>query len=429
MICSISIALHSSPNLNKSKARIILIFSTSVEEYGAKKLFTISTMKSLTRKAFSLCILPCAFLLLTLVSCGGEKSGIDDEPVEDESVQEDESNFTFQGAALEQFDEKGQPIWKVNAKQVKYTKEKKVGTAENPYGELYQDGKIVYKITADKADIRQDGKQLFLKGKIVATDPKNGVVLRGNELEWRPKEDLMIVRNQLNGTHKQLQAVAKEARVKTREQRIDFSGGVVAKSNEPQLQMQTEQLTWMIEQEKLIGDRTMQINRFENNKLTDRGRGDAAEIFLKTKIVNITKNAFIELLDPLVQIASNSLTWNVNAQNIKTNAPVKVVHRAENITVSGNRGELKIPQDTVFVQGNVKGIGQKGQSIQSNNLTWYLNKQLLEASGNVTYAQTDPQLTFKGDSATGNFNTENVVVKGGGSDNRVITEIIPNLNN
>ena len=394
-----------------------------------KQPSNINRMKSLTHRAFRLCLLLCAFSLLTLVGCGDPKPSIDEVEVEDESVQEDESNFTFQGVALEQFDEKGQPIWKVNAKQAKYTKEKQIGEAENPYGELYQDGKIVYKITAEKADIRQDAKQLFLKGKIVATDPTNGVVLRGNELEWRPEEDLMIVRNQLNGTHKQLQAVAQEAKVKTREQRIDFSGGVVAKSVEPQLQMQTEHLIWMIKEEKLIGDRSMQIQRFKNNKITDRGRGDAAEIFLKTEIVNITKNAFIELLDPLVQIASNSMTWNIKAEPVKTNAPLKVVHRAENVTVSGNRGELKIPQKTVYVRGNVKGIGQKGQSIQSNNLTWYLDKQLIEASGKVIYGQKDPQLTFKGETATGNLKTENIVVKGGNSSERVITEIIPQFNN
>ncbi|MGF1676437.1 MAG: LPS export ABC transporter periplasmic protein LptC, partial [Rivularia sp. (in: cyanobacteria)] len=356
------------------------------------------------------------------------KPSINEQPDETESVQEDESKFTFQGVALEQFDEKGQPIWKVNAKQAKYTKEKQIGEAENPDGELYQDGKIVYKVTAQKADIRQDGKQLFLKGQIVATDPENGVVLRGNELEWRPQEDLLIVRNQLNGTHKQLQAVAQEAKVKTREQRIDFFGGVVAKSVEPNLQMRTEQLTWMIKQEKLIGDRPMQIDRFQDNKVIQRGRGDAASVFLKTEIVNITKNAFIELLDPLVQIASNSMTWNIKAETVKTNAPLKVVHRAENVTVSGNRGELKIPQKTVYVQGDVKGVGQKGQSIQSNNLTWYLDKQLVEASGNVTYSQTSPRFTFKGETATGNLQTENVVVKGGNSGDRVITEIIPQLN-
>ncbi len=385
-------------------------------------------MKSLNYRVFSLSVILSAFYTLTLVSCGAKKPSIEEEPSETESVQDDESKFTFQGVALEQFDEKGQPIWKVNAKQAKYTKEKQIGEAVNPDGELYQDGKIVYKITAQKADIRQDGKQLFLKGQIVATDPANGVVLRGNELEWRPKEDLLIVRNQLTGTHKQLQAVAQEAKVKTREQKIDFSGGVVAKSVEPNLQMRTEHLIWMVKQEKLIGDRSMQIDRFQDNKITDRGRGDAAEIFLKTEIVNITKNAFIELLNPLVQIASNSMTWNIKAETVKTNAPLKVVHRAENVTVSGNRGELKIEQKTVYVQGNVKGVGQKGQSIESDNLIWYLDKQLVEASGNVTYGQTSPKFTFKGDTATGNLQTENVVVKGGNGD-RAFTEIIPQLNN
>ncbi len=406
-----------------------MTFFTSVNTVWRKKLSNINRMKSLTHKAFSLCLIPCAFSLLTLVSCGGEKPSIEEESANKESVEEDESKFTFQGVALEQFDEKGQPIWKVNAKQAKYTKEKQIGEAESPYGELYQDGKVVYKVTAQKADIKQDGKQLFLKGKIVATDPSNGVVLRGNELEWRPQEDLMIVRNQLRGNHKQLQAVAQEAKVKTREQRIDFSGGVVAKSVEPQLQMRTQRLTWMIKQEKLIGDAKIQIERFKNNKIIDRGRGDAAEIFLKTEIVNITKNAFIQLLDPLVEIASNSMTWNIKAETVKTNAPLKVVHRTENITVSGNRGEFKIPQNTVFVRGNVKGVGQKGQSIQSNNLTWYLDKQLLKASGKVVYGQTNPKLTFRGETATGNFQTENVIVKGGNSGNRVITEIIPETNN
>ena len=219
-------------------------------------------------------------------------------------------------------------------------------------------------------------------------------MLRGNELEWRPSEDLLFVRDRLNGTHKQLKVVAQEAKVKTREQRIDFSGGVVANSVEPQLQMQTERLTWMVKQEKLTGDAKMLINRFKNGKVTDRGRGDAAEVFLDKEIVNITKNAFIELLDPLVQIASNSMTWNINAETVKTNAPLKVVHRAENITVSGNRGELKIPQKTVYVQGDVKGIGQKGQSIQSNNFSLVFRQTVSRSSRKRNIRSNKPPINF-----------------------------------
>ncbi|WP_017654554.1 LPS export ABC transporter periplasmic protein LptC [Fortiea contorta] len=364
-------------------------------------------------------------LLIGLVGCRGRiptnaKPGASASPGQDEN-----SKLTFFGVAFEQFDEVGRPIWKVNAKQAKYTKEKQIGEAENPSGELYQDGKVVYQITAEKADIEQDGKQLFLKGKIVATDPRNGIVLRGNELEWRPKEDLLIVRNQLQGTHKQLQAVAREAKVKTREQRMEFSGGVVATSADPQVQMKTEHLLWQIKAEKLIGDRPVQIDHYKNNQLSDRGTGNAAEVDLKTKIATLKQNAQIELLNPPMQITSNSINWNINAENLTTNSPIRVVHKAENVTVTANQGEMKIPQKTVYLTGNVNAIGQRRQSLQSQTLTWFLDNKLVEAQGNVVYQQAEPRLTFTGDTAVGNLQTENIVVKGGNTGNRVVTEIIP----
>lgn len=386
--------------------------------------------KSEDRKIFlvlsSLFPLLSSFLVIGLVACGGSQSQVATKPPsETPSPPEKESNLTFSDVTLEQADEVGRPVWKVRAKKAKYTKEKQIGEAETPYGELYQDGKVVYQVQAQQADIAQDGKQLFLKGKIIATDPRNGVVLRGNELEWRPKEDLLIVRNQLNGTHKQLQALAQEARVTTREERVEFSGGVVANSLEPQMQMRTEHLIWRIKEEKLIGDRPVQMDHYKNNQITNRGRGDAAEVNLKTKIATIKKNAQIELLDPPVQIASNVMTWNLNTETVTTNSPVRVFHRAENLLVTANQGEMKIPQKTVYLTGNVYGVGQRRQSLKSNTLTWYLDNQLVEAQGNVVYRQIDPAFAFTGEKASGNLQAETIVVTGGTSGNKVVTEIIP----
>ncbi|MHC5852249.1 LPS export ABC transporter periplasmic protein LptC [Nostoc sp.] len=385
--------------------------------WGKRKIQNFSSTPSFL-------LLPLTFLLVFgLVACGGKSPPVSQQNTPGSSDQD--SNLTFFDVTLEQADEVGRPIWKVRAKTAKYTKEKQIGQAESPYGELYQDGKVVYQIKADVADIEQDGKQLFLKGKIFATDPSNGIVLQGNELEWRPKEDLLIVRNQINGTHKQLQAVAQEARVKTREQRMEFSGGVVANSADPQLQVRTEHLIWNIKQEKLIGDRPIQIDRYKNNKISDRGKGNSAEVNLKTKIATIQKNAQLELLDPPVQIASNFMTWNMNAETATTNSPVRMFHRIENLTVTANQGEMKIPQKTVYLTGNVNAIGQRRQSLRSNTLTWYLDNKLVEAQGNVIYQQVDPPLNFAGETAVGNLQTENIVVKGGSSSGRVVTEIIP----
>ncbi|WP_236721305.1 LPS export ABC transporter periplasmic protein LptC [Trichormus sp. NMC-1] len=363
------------------------------------------------------------FLVIGLFSCSNQSSTKSNTG--DSSPEKVDSKLTFFDVALEQFDEVGRPIWKVRAKQAKYTKEKEIGEAENPDGELYQDGKVVYKIKADKADIQQDGKQLLLKGKIIATDPLNGIVLQGNELEWRPKEDLLIVRNQLNGTHKQLKAVAQEARVKTREQRVEFSGKVVANSTEPQLQMRTEHLIWQIKTEKLISDRPIEIDRYKNNQITDRGKGNAAEVNLKTKIATIQPKAQIQLLDPPMQITSNSITWNITQEIVTTNSPLRVFHQAENVTVTGNQGKMNIPQKIINLIGNVNAVGQRNQSLKSNTLTWNVDKKLLEAQGNVVYRQVEPKLTFTGETAVGNLQTENITVKGGNSKERVLTEIIP----
>ncbi|AFY36361.1 LPS export ABC transporter periplasmic protein LptC [Calothrix sp. PCC 7507] len=365
------------------------------------------------------------FLLIGLVACGGRSPKASKPNASGSPEQDENSKLTFFGVAFEQFDEVGRPVWKVNAKEAKYTKEKQIGQAESPSGELYQDGKVVYQIKAEKADVEQDGKRLFLKGKIEATDPRNGIVLRGNELEWRPKEDLLIVRNQLQGTHKQLQAVAQEARVKTREQRMEFSGGVVANSADPQVQMRTEHLLWQIKEEKLIGDRPVQIDHYKNNQISDRGRGNAAEVDLKTKIATIKQNAQIEVLNPPIQIASNSIAWNISAETVSTNSPVRVVHKTENVTVTANQGEMKIPQKTVYLKGNVNAIGHRRQSLQSQTLTWFLDNKLVEAQGDVVYKQADPPLNFTGETAVGNLQTENIVVRGGSNKGRVITEIIP----
>ncbi|PAX54107.1 LPS export ABC transporter periplasmic protein LptC [Brunnivagina elsteri CCALA 953] len=338
-----------------------------------------------------------------------------------------ESKLTVFGGSFDAIDESGKLLWRVDVKKGRYIKEKEIGEAENPYGELFQDGKVVYKVTADKADIEQNNKQLILilRGKIVATDPVNGVVLRGNELEWRPKEDLLIVRKQLTGKHKQLDAIAQEARVKTREQRVDFIGGVIANSLEPPFQVRTEQLTWQVKQEKLIGDRPLQFFHYKNNQITDRGKGDSADIDLKSKVVSITKNAQIELAEPRVQIVSNSMAWNLKTEIVTTKAPVRVLHVAENMLVTANQGEIRIPQNTVYLQGKVNGVGKRGQSIRSDKLTWYLNNQQVEAQGNVVYQQPEPSLTFTGETATGNIQQEKIVVRSGSNGQRAITNIVP----
>ena len=61
-----------------------------------------------------------------------------------------------------------------------------------------------------------------------------------------------------------------------------------------------------------------------------------------------------------------------------------------------------------------------GSVNKASNLTsWLL------ANGNIIYTQLEPKLNFRGQTAVGNLETENIVVKGDLSGKRVVTQIVP----
>ncbi len=360
-------------------------------------------------------------LLLNLSACSTENRTVKKLAEDTSSVQNFENNLSFNDVTLEQANEQGRPVWKVKAKQATYSQDKKVAQLKSPAGELFQDGKSVYQISGQQGEIQQDGKRLFLKGQIVATDPQNGVVLRGNELEWRPLEDLLIVRNQLTGTHRQMQVVAQEARAFSRASRIELQGRVVANATDPRLQLRTEHLIWQIKEQKLIGDRPLQIDRYKAKKITDRATANQGEVFLTTKIVTLKQNAQVALLEPPMQVASNHLSWNLNTETITANQPLRIVHHKEQMTVTAKQGRMDLEKEIVYLTGDVYAIGQRRQVLNSKTLTWYVPTKLVEAQGNVFYRQVEPPISFTGQKAVGKLQDQSIVVSGG----RVVTEIIP----
>jgi LPS export ABC transporter protein LptC len=367
-----------------------------------------------------------SFLIVTLLlgvgSCARRSRTVDKLAQESSKAEEFDGSLAFNDVTLEQANEEGQLWWRVKAKRATYSNDQKLAKVETPKGELFQDGKAVFKISAKTGEVQQDGKKILLREQIVAIDTRDGLVLRGNELEWRPEEDLLIVRNNLTGTRKQVQARATEARALTRKRQVEFTGKVVAVSQDPALQMTTEKLTWLVPQEKLISDRSVQIDRYVGKTPVDRATGNQGEVNLKTKVATLRQNAQISLTDPPLQIAGNSMLWNTNTQIVTADQSVSVLHRQQRVTLTANQGQMNLKQKIVTLAGNVQGIGQRNQSqLTANNLTWYIPTESFVASGNVVYRQAKPRFNLTGPQASGKLRDETVVVSGG----RVVTEIIP----
>jgi LPS export ABC transporter protein LptC len=396
--------------------------------YGLPMINLKSQIPSLQSPKLMLLFL--AALILGIAACAPPQEAQKSKLADDiKTAQQSNSTLTLNKVTLEQANEKGETFWKVKSTNAVYSKDNKIVNVQKPVGKLFQDGKEIYDIQGETGQVFQEGNQVFLKGNIIATDLKNGVVLRGNELEWRPKEDVLVIRNNLTGDHKQVNIAAKEARVFSRAKRMELFGSVVANVKDPVLQLRTEHLVWFVEQQKVNSDKPTQIDRYKDKKLTDSGFADKVDVDLKTKIGTLTQNAQLMPSDPPLQIESSLMSWNFPAQNVVSPGPVKVFHRVEKVTMTGDAGRGDLDKKIFYLTGNVVGIGEKRQSqLNTDRVTWYLTNQTFDAEGNVVYKQLNPVFNLTGPKASGELKNQTVVVKGNGGGGQVVTEFVPDEN-
>jgi LPS export ABC transporter protein LptC len=366
-------------------------------------------------------------LLLMIVACRQQPQQL---PNPSETPQTPETEFedrlTLDDVTLEQANEQGQLLWRVEAKQASYSPDQRVAEVIQPSGELYQDGQLLYKIEAQKGEVYQDSKRIVLRDQIIATDPNNGLVLRGEELEWTVEQEILIVRNGVSGDHEKIQAIATEAQVFNKKKRAEFWNQVIVSSKDPVVKLHTDHIIWYWEEEKLVSDQPLKIDRYQQQTITDRGVAETGEVNLKTQVATLKKNVQIALSEPSLKIGGQELNWNYQQQTVNSPQPITIIHQQEGVTFTANQGEGDLAKEVFKLKGNVVGIGQQRQAqLNTDQLTWYIPQQTFEANGNVVYRQTDPPFNLRGDTAVGELDNETIVVKSGGSQDQVTTEFVP----
>ncbi|MEM8806889.1 MAG: LPS export ABC transporter periplasmic protein LptC [Cyanobacteria bacterium P01_G01_bin.38] len=344
-----------------------------------------------------------------------------------EEVEAQEPGLTLQNVTLEQPDENGNLLWKVKAKEVTYSPDQQIADIKAVEGEFYQDDRPIYKVKGDRGNIDQAGREFVLEGNVVATGIDSKVTLKGEKLEWRPKEDLLLVEDSINGDHPQLKASAQKARLYNKAQRLELEGGVVGTTTQaPWFGLQATAITWHLEQERIETKQGLKVEQFksqDDKTVTDRVTGNQGEVKLDQKTVRLQENVKLELLEqePVVTTSSVAL-WNLEAETVAINAPVRVQQPKQQLTVTAAQAQMDLKQQLINFMGNVRAIAAKDSSqLTADRLSWQIESQDVAANGNVTYRQQNPATVVTGQRANGNLDRQTVVVSGGD----VITEITP----
>jgi LPS export ABC transporter protein LptC len=383
--------------------------------------FTPNPNSSTDRGYWQICVLITIAIFLDGCSSLGSKSV---QPTPTPTAIE--AKLQLEDLSLEQVDPQGKLLWKVRAQQGVYTPDRKTAKVTDLSGDLYQDGKIVLQLSAKSGEVEQDGEKVVLRGDVVAKETRNNLVLNGQELEWRPKQDLLTIRNQVRATHPQLQATADRGQYQSRRQRMELTGKkILAIAKDPKAILQTEKLTWLVKAQTAIADRPLQVQRYEGQQIIAQVTANQATATLDRKIINLRGNVQFSQVNPPIIANGESVAWYLNQERIVVDRPLKIVHVKEQATFNANRGQLDLKAQVATLSGKARGIATQNQAnLQADRLDWQMTSQQIVATGNVVYQQTKPQIKFTGTRGVGKLQDQSVVVTSDRSQ-PVQTEIIP----
>jgi LPS export ABC transporter protein LptC len=364
-------------------------------------------------------------LLLVIAGCSRSPQETQDTKTNTSTPQKLETSLVFNNFTLEQSNDRGQTLWKIAADKAVYTQDKKTASVDKITGNMFQDGKVFLHLSAEKGIIQNNGEKVILEKRIIVTDKRNQAVITSEKAEWFPKKDLLIVPQDITGNDKNLKVLAKQGQYFTKDERLELVGQIVATSQDPPLQLKTDRLSWLIPQQKVIGDRPLAIDRYQEKTITDRIQAGKGEVDLKTKIAILEQNVELTSSDPPVQVATNQAIWDTKARIVRSPTPVQIVHTQQQMTVIGNQGKVDLVKQVADLVGGIKGESKPKQAtIYAKTAIWNIPTEIIEAEGNVIYQQADPPLNLTGPKAVGKLQENSIVVSGNNGD-RVVTEIVP----
>ncbi len=365
--------------------------------------------------------------LLTTTACNQKNQPTSPPSEEDVEEQVIEERLILDNATLNQVDKNGNNIWELEVKRVVYRQNNQNAELEDVKGKLYQDGSVVLKIEANQGKIINDGEKINLEGKVVATDPRNGAVLKSENIQWLPQENLLIIPETMTGNNPRFKAKADEGKYYTDQEELALTGNVEGTSQDPPLHLTGEEFTWQVAEDIVNSNQPLQVERYdpETEKMRDRATANSGSVNLAQKIVSLKENVNLNTTDPPLEATGNAFTWNIESNLVRSPQPLKLFHRKDKMQLSGNQGEIDLDTEIAKFEGKVRGRSEPNQAtLAANRLTWNLPTQEMKAQGNVVYKQTDPLLTSRGEEASGILQEKDISVQGRQGE-QVRTEFVP----
>ncbi len=365
-------------------------------------------------------------LCFLLISCQG-----DNQPPQEinnnDTNREVEQGLVLYNSTIEQSNANGDTLWRISTEKAIYSQENQSAIIEKIVGNLFENDQIIMKVSADGGEVAKEGKEIFLRGNILVIDPRNQAEFTGEEVVWKPEENFLVItgKDQIKASHEKLVVTAKEGIYNTQNQVLELNKDVLATTNKPTLQLKTQHLYWQIPQNKVIGNKPLNLLRFDDNIVTDKLDTQQIEVDLNTSVAVISGNVEYQSVKPSLQAATTRVIWYYGDRIMESNQATQLIQPDEETNLMANIVKFNLAENQVYLQDGVYGYTKDNDTeIYADKMVWNVDSQEINAEGNVFYKQLNPDVNLKGVKAWGNLKDKNVTVQGD-SNTKVITNIYP----
>lgn len=363
-----------------------------------------------------------SLLIFSLAACGvpSSKSSSTNNPTRSTT------QLVLNNAILEQKRDHQNLVWKIKSNSTIYSEDRQIANLTGVTANLLQNDQIILQISAESGEVRDKGNLVLLQKQIVVQDPRNGAVVKTEQIEWRPQENLLIIPAKLTATHPNLEVKAEGGKYLSDSETLELQGQVTATAIKSALQLKCDRALWQLASNKVISPQPLQIVRYQPDQtVSDRLVADTGEIDLTQKIATLNQNIELVSLAPQLQIATDNLIWDYQHRTAKTGQPVQIIDRQNQLDITGNRGTIDFNQQIARLNDGIHGINQRQLAeLYARELIWNMKTEMVEATGNVTYQQTNPQVKSTGEKAVGKLQENNLILSDGNNKEKQVTSVI-----
>lgn len=182
------------------------------------------------------------------VACGGPEPEPENETA---GMDEFEGDLVFANVTLNRSDGEGKMLWEVTAAEARYSRDRKFAQLLKPTGKLYEGGKLVYEVSAERGEVESNGEVLRLRGKIRATDVRDRVKFEGQEASWQPQAALFDVTKGLKVSRDDVVLTAGAGKASSRDRRIELLGKTRTVSKKQGADFKADRLVWLLEEDRV----------------------------------------------------------------------------------------------------------------------------------------------------------------------------------